>query len=78
MKDRFTPCPHCGGNDVFRTDDVSAGGGHAPNLLPGLAKWYTSAHVHVVLCRSCGLIRLFAAQDALDKLRTDNRKWRPV
>jgi hypothetical protein len=76
MMDRFTPCPNCDSNEVFRSDPISAGGGHAPNLLPGLGKWHSPAKMHVVVCRSCGLMRLFAAEDAMSRLTSDRKKWR--
>jgi predicted RNA-binding Zn-ribbon protein involved in translation (DUF1610 family) len=76
MTERYTPCPQCGSNDVFRTEPMGAGGGHAPNLLPGLGKWYAAAKMAVVLCRSCGLIRLFASEEARRNLRSDRKKWR--
>ncbi len=77
MKARYKPCPHCGANDVFMTERVRAGGGHAPNLLPELGKWYAAATFDIVVCRSCGLTRLFASQEALNKLGPSQR-WKEV
>ena len=31
-----SPCPNCGGRTLYRGPETSAGGGHAPNYLPGL------------------------------------------
>ena len=74
---RFRPCPQCESNEIFRSQPISAGGGHAPNLLPGLGKWYVSAKTYVVICRACGLMRMYADQEALDRL-TDADEWTPV
>jgi hypothetical protein len=73
----YRPCPHCGSSEIFRSKAISAGGGHAPNLLPGLGKWYAAAKINLVICRGCGLMRMFAEQEALDKL-TDTDDWTPV
>jgi len=73
-----SPCSSCGGRNLFRsTKPVSAGGGHAPDYLPGLGRFFVSEKFHVVLCRDCGLTRLFARREALDKL-ADSTKWEQV
>lgn len=65
---RIQPCPNCDSTELYRSKEVKSGGGHAPNYLPGLGHWYAAANFTVVVCRSCGLTRFFAAQEALDKL----------
>jgi predicted nucleic-acid-binding Zn-ribbon protein len=71
-----TPCPNCQSHDQYRSKEVGAGGGHAPNYLPGLGRWYAAAKLTVVVCRSCGLTRFFASQEALDRLSdVDEAVW---
>jgi predicted nucleic-acid-binding Zn-ribbon protein len=59
-----TPCPNCESHDQYRSKEVAAGSGHAPNYLPGLGRWYATAKFNVVVCRSCGLTRFFASEEA--------------
>ena len=75
----LSPCPNCGGKDVFRSvKAVSAGGGgHAPNYLPGLGGFFGAEKFHVVLCGQCGLTRLFARRSALEKVG-ESAKWERV
>ena len=47
---------------------MSAGGGYAPNYLPGLGTWLCAARFRIVLCQDCGLTRFFAAKEAIEKL----------
>jgi hypothetical protein len=74
---KVKPCPTCGSNDIYRSEPVSAGGGHAPNLLPGLGRWYASATLYLVICRGCGMMRMFASPDALERIG-DRDEWSPV
>lgn len=74
----LTPCPNCRGTNVFRLKKaVSGGGGYAPNLLPGLPPWWRSARMYVVVCGSCGLIRLHAEREVLKELPSSDR-WERV
>ncbi len=75
--DHLVPCPGCGGRTVYRSEDVDAGGGHGADLLPGLGKFVTSAKFVVVVCRDCGLTRLYAQPEARAKLK-DSKKWKLV
>jgi predicted nucleic-acid-binding Zn-ribbon protein len=65
---RPTPCPNCESHDQYRSKEVKAGGGHAPDYLPGLGHWYAAAKFTVVVCRSCGLTRFFASEEARERL----------
>ena len=69
-----SPCPNCGGKDLYRSRAVSAGGGHAPNYLPGLGGFFAAEKFHLVMCRDCGLTRFFARREATEKLSESN-KW---
>ncbi len=77
MAMRFAPCPNCNSNQLFQSEPVSAGGGHAPNYLPGLGGFLTTEKFLLVLCRDCGLTRFFARAEALAKLG-ESGKWRRV
>ena len=70
-----SPCPSCGGRNLFESKPVSAGGGHAPDQLPGLGTWWVAERYTVVLCQDCGLMRFFALETALGKL-PQSTKWK--
>ena len=72
---KLAPCPTCGSDEVYESDPISAGGGYAPNYLPGLGKFWSAAEFQVVLCRSCGLTRFFATEESRKKV-SDSGKWR--
>jgi len=75
---RITPCPNCSGSNLFRSRrPVSAGGGYAPNYLPGLGRWLSSGRFDIVVCRDCGLTRFFAQREATAKLGESGR-WERV
>jgi predicted nucleic-acid-binding Zn-ribbon protein len=67
-------CPECGNTNLYRSDNVSSGGGDAPNYLPGLGNFFNSAKFRMVVCQDCGLTRFFAAREALSKISESN-KW---
>jgi len=72
---RLSPCPNCGGANLYRSrKPVSAGGGYAPNYLPGLGSLLLSGRFSMIVCRDCGLTRFFARRDARDRL-ADSSKW---
>lgn len=72
---RVSPCPHCGGGNLFRSrKPASAGGGYAPNYLPGLGRWLAAGKFQIVVCRDCGLTRFFAQRAATERL-ADSSSW---
>lgn len=73
MPDTITPCPNCGGNELYTTQ-VHSAGGYGPQLLPGLGGFFWSAYFDLVACGGCGLIRFFASADAKEKLAASS-KW---
>ncbi|MDH4132514.1 MAG: hypothetical protein OEV95_11990 [Gemmatimonadota bacterium] len=73
----ISPCPNCRGTNLFRSPEVSAGGGHAPNFLPGLGGFLTTEKFTLVVCEDCGLTRWFARKQATVKLST-SPKWTRV
>ena len=70
----IAPCPNCGSRAQYRSREVSSGGGHAPNYLPGLGSFWVSGRFTIVVCRDCGLTRFFAQPEAREKLG-DSEKW---
>jgi predicted nucleic-acid-binding Zn-ribbon protein len=72
-----TSCPSCGGRNLYEGPAVSAGGGHAPNYLPGLGTWWRAETFQPVICRDCGLTRFFASKEAREKL-AESSKWKRV
>jgi predicted nucleic-acid-binding Zn-ribbon protein len=74
----YSPCPGCGGGNLYATlKEVSAGGGHAPNYLPNLGSMFSAEKFHIVVCSDCGLTRFFARRSAREKLR-ESEKWKRV
>ena len=71
---KLKPCPHCDSNEVYQRPDVKVAGSSGPDLLPGLGPWYCGAAATVVVCHSCGLMRLFASAEAREKM-SDSGKW---
>lgn len=74
---KISPCPNCGGSHLYQSKPVSAGGGHAPDYLPGLGNFLRAEKFTLVLCRDCGLTRFFARPEALPKL-SETDDWRQV
>jgi hypothetical protein len=74
----ISACPNCGGKQLYQTSkDVSAGGGYAPNYLPGLGTFWGAERFNIVLCSDCGLTRFFASAEARAKL-SSSTKWQRV
>ena len=78
MTESYAPCPSCDGGNLFATvKDISAGGGYAPNYLPGLGGFMSVEKFRVVVCSDCGSTRFFARKSACEKLR-ESEKWKRV
>lgn len=75
--EKLSPCPNCGSRALYRSNEVSAGGGHAPNYLPGLGSFWAAERFHLVICKECGLTRFFARPEATAKL-PDSKKWKAI
>jgi len=71
------PCPGCGGRTLYSGPATSAGGGHAPNYLPGLGRFFSSAKFVLVVCRDCGLTRFYAQPEARAELK-ESGKWKLI
>ena len=75
--DAVAACTNCGGGNLFQSQEISAGGGYAPNYLPGLGGFFAAEKFTVVVCRDCGLTRFFARPQAREKLR-ETKQWERV
>ena len=53
------------------------GGAGVNQLLPGLGFFGDHSEFRVVVCRTCGLMRLFASSDAIDHVET-SKYWTRV
>jgi hypothetical protein len=60
-------CGECGGVNI-RSTTVSAGGGYAPDLLPGAHPWWKSGTLEVFICATCGLFQLFVPTASLQSV----------
>ena len=69
---KTSKCPECGQGNLYSSREVSAGGGYAPNYLPGLGGFLSSAKFTLVVCKDCGLSRFFASSAARGKLAESN------
>jgi predicted nucleic-acid-binding Zn-ribbon protein len=73
----LSPCPNCGGRNLFRSQPVSSGGGYAPDYLPKLGSFWVAGKFNLIVCKDCGLTRFFADPKATEKL-SESRKWERV
>lgn len=73
----MSPCPTCGSSNLYKSKSVSAGGGYAPDYLPGLGGLFSASKFHLVLCKGCGLTRFFAEPEAIAKV-SNSSKWTRV
>ncbi|GAB2664501.1 zinc ribbon domain-containing protein [Arenimonas aestuarii] len=73
--EKHNQCPECAGTRVHSHGGISAGGGYAPNYLPGLGTFFSSGKFTVRVCADCGLTRFYASPEARAKLR-DSKDWR--
>jgi predicted nucleic-acid-binding Zn-ribbon protein len=70
-------CSNCGGENLYRTEGVSARGGYGPNLLPGLGAFWSGARFDVTVCADCGLTQ-FHADERTRATLPFSRRWRRV
>ena len=71
---KISRCPNCDSSRLYKSKEVSAGGGYAPNYLPGLGGAFSAAKFEIILCADCGLSRFFAPRKATEKL-ADSSSW---
>lgn len=61
-------CSECGGGEIYRTV-ISAGGGHAPDMLPGAHPWWRGGKMEVYVCGKCGHYQFFVPQEHLENIK---------
>ena len=72
----MSPCPECRSDDVYEYQELVDSSIRVGELLPKLApSHFAAAKILPVVCASCGYLRLFADEDAREKLR-DSKDWR--
>ncbi len=74
---KISPCPNCGGSNIYLNESGTSGGGYAANYLPGLGSLLRTAKFYPAICRDCGLTRFFTDEAARSKLSTASR-WKRV
>jgi predicted RNA-binding Zn-ribbon protein involved in translation (DUF1610 family) len=75
--ENLSPCPNCGNRALYRSQNVEATSTHGPNNLPGLGRFLHRARMSLVLCRDCGLVRIFADAEARAKV-SESKNWAPL
>jgi hypothetical protein len=60
-------CGECGKSNI-RMTTVAAGGGYAPDLLPGAHPWWKGGKLEVFVCCTCGHFQYFVPDEALAKV----------
>jgi predicted RNA-binding Zn-ribbon protein involved in translation (DUF1610 family) len=73
------PCPVCGSNEIYQYKDYFMYGMSAgEELLPKLgSKFFTTAKIRPSMCMSCGHVRIFASEEAREKLKA-SKHWKPA
>jgi len=61
-------CSECNGSEIYTTK-VGAGGGYAPDLLPGAHPWWRGGKFEVYVCGKCGYYQFFVPEEALRKIK---------
>ena len=77
LSSHVSPCTNCGGTNLYEGKETSAGGGYAPNYLPGLGRFLRTAKFQLVVCEDCGLTRFFASKEARAKL-PEAPRWKKM
>ena len=71
---RTRQCPSCGSRDIYTTV-VPAGGGHAPDQLPGAHPWWRQGRLELYVCGACGYLQQYVPENALAEVR-ESKKFR--
>lgn len=69
-------CPECESKNCYRPkNEVAAVGAGGPDLLPKLSSgMFKLPKMTPIVCGDCGLIRFYAADEALELMR-DSKHW---
>lgn len=69
-------CSECGESNLYTTT-VSAGGGYAPDLLPGAHPWWKGGKLDLYVCGACGYLQMFVPAEGLAGVR-ESKKFKRV
>lgn len=61
-------CSECGGSEIYQAV-ISAGGGHAPDMLPGAHPWWRGGKMEVYVCGKCGHYQYFVPTEYLANIK---------
>ncbi len=75
--ENLSPCPNCGSRTLYRSEEVEATSTHGPNILPWLGRLFHRARMSLVLCKDCGLVRVFATPEARAKV-SESEHWKQL
>lgn len=72
-------CSDCGSVNVYGyKKPVAAAGGYGPDFLPKLkSSVFSQTRMWLVLCSDCGLLRLYATEEAREKV-VNSPDWERV
>ena len=71
-------CPECNSSEIYKSKNPTpTGGGYGPVLLPGFNILLSSTHMIATVCTNCGLMRHYAIDETLDKVKA-SKKWEKV
>jgi DNA-directed RNA polymerase subunit RPC12/RpoP len=74
---RIPACPACSSERIYKYKKaIAAGGGYAPQLLPGTSAMSAGKFTPVV-CASCGLVRFFADERTVERIE-HSKHWSRV
>ena len=62
---------------MYRSEEVEATSTHGPNILPWLGRLFHRARMNLLLCRDCGLVRVFADAEARAKV-SQSEHWKQL
>lgn len=65
---RTRKCSECGGSEIYKAE-ISAGGGYAPDMLPGAHAWWRAGKLEAYVCGSCGHYQFFVSEEHLAKVK---------
>jgi transcriptional regulator with XRE-family HTH domain len=76
---QMKPCSVCDSNEIYQyKDSFMYGKSSGDALLPDLGNGFLSfAKIRPSICMNCGHVRIFASEEARNKLKT-SKKWTAV
>ncbi len=69
-------CPICSGKNIFINMAGVSGNIHSIHL-PGLGSFLSDAKLYPTICQDCGLVRFFADEQAMSKVKA-SKQWKRI